>query len=163
MLPHVDDAIRALNTLGMPVVVISNQPGPAKGKFDLDELEAMTALMQARLRNGGARLDGVYYCLHHPNAIVEDFRIECDCRKPKPGLFLQASSDLGLDLTASYMVGDQWRDVAAGKAAGCETILVGANSDAMAVTTADHVQGDLPSAVTLILKLEAMNPAVRRR
>jgi len=163
MLPRVGPAIRTLNALGMPVVVVSNQPGPAKGKFGVDELEAMTALMKAQLEESDARVDGVYYCLHHPDAVVGAYRVTCNCRKPKPGLLVQASSELGLDLRSSYMVGDQSRDMLAGKAVGCKTILVGAAPDADAVTHADHVQRDLPSAVTLILELETLNPAARRR
>jgi len=111
LLPGVGAAIRALNEEAVPVVVVSNQPGIAKAKFDAGSLDAMTELMHVRLAEDGARLTSVYYCLHHPEAIRSEYRVACACRKPKPGLLLRAAAELGLDLNASYMVGDQERDI----------------------------------------------------
>jgi len=119
------EAIRRLNELGMKVVVVSNQPGIAKGKMTPQLFEEIRKKMKQLLREDGARLDAEYYCLHHPEAQVSRYRSICNCRKPKPGLILKAAEDLNLDLSGSYMVGDGLTDVIAGKAAGCRTILIG--------------------------------------
>jgi len=125
LLPDVAKAIRALNELCFKVVVISNQPGVAKGKMNHKLFKEIRLKMKRELDSEGARLDAEYYCLHHPDAVKEEYRVDCDCRKPKAGLFLKASSDLGLDLSQSYSVGDGLPDIKAGKAAGCMTILIG--------------------------------------
>jgi D-glycero-D-manno-heptose 1,7-bisphosphate phosphatase len=125
LLPGVGEAIRLINEMGLPAVVVSNQPGVAKGKYSLPILEAVTAKMYHQLSGSGARLDAVYYCLHHPEAEVEDYRFICDCRKPKSGLLRRAAEELSIDLEASYMIGDGLTDVLAGKAVGCTTIFVG--------------------------------------
>ena len=162
LLPGVGRAIRALNEEGFPVVVISNQPGIAKAKFESEHLDAMTELMHARLGEDRATLTSVYYCLHHPDAVRSEYKCDCECRKPKPGMLLRASQELGLDLRASYMIGDQRRDMIAGKAAGCTTVLVGA--DRLPPTPeADHVCADLYSAVALIRELANITPILARR
>src|ERR1700694_4685845 len=125
LLPGAAAAVRMLNGLGLPVVVISNQPGVAKGKFPAANLEAMTKRMKEALRDDQAELQGIYYCMHLPQAVVDDYRSLCDCRKPKPGLLVQAAKDMNLTLVGSYMGGDQPKDMAAGKAVGCTTVLVG--------------------------------------
>jgi D-glycero-D-manno-heptose 1,7-bisphosphate phosphatase len=125
LLPGAAAGIRKLNSLGLPVVVVSNQPGIAKGKSTHRHLEQTTKLMQICLRVDGASLDGVYYCLHHPQAVLDAYRANCRCRKPGPGLLESAASDLGLDLRRSYMVGDRSADIVAGKTCGCTTVLLG--------------------------------------
>lgn len=119
------EAIRALNDLGLPVVVVSNQPGVAKGKMTLALQEAITVKMRAKLAAAGAHLDGIYYCLHHPEASLPEYRVRCECRKPEPGLLLRAADELGISLSHSWMIGDGLTDVQAGKAAGCVTIWLG--------------------------------------
>jgi D-glycero-D-manno-heptose 1,7-bisphosphate phosphatase len=160
LLPGVAAAIRSLNEMRMPVVVVSNQPGIAKGKFDPEALNAMTRQMVASLAIEGAHLDGIYYCTHHPEAIVEDYRVVCECRKPKPGLLRKAADELAFRTGASFIVGDQLRDMAAGKSAGCTTIMVGA-TQATRPAEADHVCLDLPAAAALILELEKINPPLQ--
>jgi len=124
--PFVAGAVRALrDELGFKVIVISNQPGVSKKQFTLEELEKMNSKIRRALAKGGTRLDGEYYCLHHPEAIIKKYRVVCDCRKPKPGLLLRAAAENGLDLKKSYFVGDGLIDVEAGRRAGCRTILVG--------------------------------------
>jgi D-glycero-D-manno-heptose 1,7-bisphosphate phosphatase len=86
LVPGAGNAIRSLNDLGLPVVVVSNQPGIAKGKLCPDDLDAMTELMRHQLGETLAVIDGLYYCLHHPDAVNAEYRVVCDCRKPKPGL-----------------------------------------------------------------------------
>lgn len=125
LLPEVREAIRLVNDMGFLAVVVSNQPGIAKGKSTPSLLEAVTAKMERQLAEGGARLDGVYYCLHHPEAVLDRYRRVCECRKPKPGLLQQAAADLGIDLGRSYMIGDGLTDVQAGKSAGCTAVLLG--------------------------------------
>jgi len=124
--PFVGEAVRRIrDELGFKVIVISNQPGVAKGQFSLAELERMNKKIRIELAAHGTALDGEYYCLHHPQAIISKYRIVCECRKPKPGLLVRAAKEKNLLLPESYFVGDGLIDVKAGKKAGCKTILVG--------------------------------------
>lgn len=125
LLPGVPEAIRLINDMGFLAVVASNQPGIAKGKCTLAILEAVTEKMHRQLAERGARLDAVYYCLHHPEGLLGEYRVVCDCRKPKPGLLQRAAKELGVDLGSSYMIGDGLTDILAGKAVGCKTIFLG--------------------------------------
>jgi D-glycero-D-manno-heptose 1,7-bisphosphate phosphatase len=125
LLPGVPEAIRALNELGFKVAVVSNQPGIAKGKMTERLFAEIRSKMKNELEREGAHLDAEYYCFHHPDAVREEYKVNCDCRKPKPGLFVKASSELGLDPSRSFSVGDSLVDVKAGKAARFTTILIG--------------------------------------
>ena len=116
-LPQVPWALRTLKELGYATVVVSNQSGIARGMYSLADNEAVMQYLQGQLRAQGAALDGIYFCPHHPEAAVPQFRVDCDCRKPKPGMLLQAAADLELDLRASIMVGDHLTDLQAGAAA----------------------------------------------
>ncbi len=124
LLPRVGQAICLLNDAGLAVVVVSNQPVVAKAKTTHAELTRITETITDQIGEAGGVLDGIYYCLHHPDAVVEDLHGVCDCRKPAPGLLLQAARDLDLDLSQSFMVGDRMSDIQAGYAAGCTTVLV---------------------------------------
>jgi D-glycero-D-manno-heptose 1,7-bisphosphate phosphatase len=124
LLPGVGEAVKQINQMGFLAIVISNQPGVAKGKFTLDLLEATKQKMYQELAAYDAHLDAVYYCLHHPDAAVPAYRVKCDCRKPRPGLLLQASEEWGIALQDSYFVGDGISDIVAGHYAGCKTFLV---------------------------------------
>ena len=125
VLPRVPQAIRLLNDLGFRVVVTSNQPGIAKRHFEGDLLEKFENKLRRALASAGARIDAVYYCLHHPDASVKKYRMHCNCRKPAAGMLFQAADDLGLSLRDSYMIGDGLTDIEAGNAAGCQTIFIG--------------------------------------
>jgi len=125
VLPKVPEAIRLLNDSGLKVVVISNQPGVAKSKFTRDVLSDMDNKMTQELSAHGAHLDGIYYCLHHPEGTNGQYRCQCECRKPKPGMLIKAAKDLEIDLGQSFIVGDSLTDVEAGQNAGCRTILIG--------------------------------------
>ena len=125
LLEGVPEALRLLRSVGFLVVVVSNQPGIAKGKLTRLLLDAITEKMENGLRAGGVTMDGVYYCLHHPQAALEEFKVACECRKPKPGLLLRAAREMGIDLSGSYMIGDGLNDIQAGSAAGCRTIWIG--------------------------------------
>lgn len=125
ILPRVPQAIRRLNRLGFAVVIVSNQPGIAKRHFNAATLHRFDRKLHAGLRQAGAYVDAIYYCLHHPDAVIKRLRKRCQCRKPRPGLLIRASRDLGLCLSESYMVGDGITDIEAGSRAGCRTIFVG--------------------------------------
>lgn len=159
LLPGVASAIRRLNGLSLSVVLVSNQPGVAKGKFPAGNLDAMTNRMNAELGEELAVLDGVYYCMHHPEAVVADYREVCKCRKPKPGLLTQAAREMGLMLAGSYMVGDQPRDMIAGKSVGCTTLLVTSGVLPAKPGEADHLCRDLDAAAHLIAHLEGATVA----
>ena len=125
VLPDVPRAIRLLNDLGFVVVIASNQPGIAKSHFEPELIPKIERKMRTALRPAGARIDAAYYCLHHPEATVKKYRSNCGCRKPAPGLLIQAAKDLNLSLSDSYMIGDGLTDIEAGNAAGCATIFIG--------------------------------------
>lgn len=118
------DAVRLLNRGGYPVVIITNQSGVGRGMYEEEFVLRAHRVVDERVRAGGGRIDGYYYCPHHPDAEVERFRKDCDCRKPGPGMLRRAAADLGLDLSRSFTVGDKWTDVQAGVTAGGRGILV---------------------------------------
>src|SRR4051794_27335353 len=146
-----------LNRAGLPVVVVTNQSGVARGMFDALFVGETHRAIDARLRAGGARVDAYYYCPHHPDGRVAAYARRCDCRKPDRGMIDQASADLGLDPTQSFVVGDTWRDVKLGRAVGARSILVrtgkGAAHEAEAAerTSADAVVDNLAAAASWIL------------
>ena len=159
LLPGVTSAIAAVNRSGRLAIVISNQPGIARAKFSPAALQAITTRMHAELRTGGARLDAVYYCPHHPDGVVPDFAIRCTCRKPEPGLILQAGREFGVNLEDSFMIGDREKDIEAGQRAGCRTIKLSesasrtdkARAGIDANSQADWTVRSLPDAVALLL------------
>ena len=122
--PYTVDAIRALNQSGFAVVVVTNQSGVARGMYPESFVREAHRHIDERLAAGGARVDGYYYCPHHPEGSVEELRRDCECRKPRPGQIFQAAEELALDLQRSFMIGDRWKDIEAGRAAGVRTILV---------------------------------------
>src|SRR5262245_33342121 len=148
-------AIRRLNQAGVAAVMVTNQAGVARGYFPEAVLHEANARMCRELEAAGARLDGLYVCMHHPTEGQPPYRAECDCRKPRPGLIKRAATELGLDLGAAVMVGDKLSDVAAGHAAGTAGVLVLTGygrgeweyqRDAQPVNP-DHVAEDLLDAV----------------
>lgn len=129
LLPGVAEAVKKINESGYLAIVVTNQPVIARGEVTFEGLETIHNKMETLLGKEGAYLDGIYFCPHHPHSgyegEVKELKIECDCRKPKPGMLLKAVEDLNIDLSQSYMVGDGENDIKAGKAAGCKTVLVG--------------------------------------
>ncbi len=123
--PGAGEAIAELNRLGLLVMVVSNQPGVAKGKFTPSLLEQVTTKMHAEIAVRGGKLDAVYYCLHHPEAALPEYRVRCGCRKPRPGMLLQAAQDWDIELQNTYMIGDGVTDMEAGRAASTRTIFIG--------------------------------------
>jgi D-glycero-D-manno-heptose 1,7-bisphosphate phosphatase len=116
--------LKALSDAGYRLVVVSNQPGIALGYFSEGNLEEVGGKITGLLAALGVRLEGFYFCPHHPSGIIAAFSGRCLCRKPEPGLLLKAALDLGLDLASSWMIGDILDDVEAGRRAGCRTVLI---------------------------------------
>ena len=123
-IPGSIDAIKKLNEAGYKVVVITNQAGIARGLITEDMLQTIDKTLHKWILNGGAHLDGIYYCPHHPEHGVHPYKQDCECRKPHPGLIKRAHRDLDIDLSQSFMVGDKATDIQAGRRAGTKTILV---------------------------------------
>jgi D-glycero-D-manno-heptose 1,7-bisphosphate phosphatase len=160
LLPAVSEAIKEINNLGLLAIVISNQPGIAKGKFSKALLDAMTDKLHQELNSQDAKIDGVYYCLHHPDAELEEYRVNCTCRKPKPGLLEQAARDWNINLSASYLVGDGITDIMAGLAVGATCLYVGSRKEYIIDefhrngVEPDYIVGNLLVAAHLIRKIE---------
>ena len=125
LIPGVTEALKTLHNNGYLNILVSNQPGVAKRHMTAKNFELIRKKMNSELNKGGASLDGEYYCMHHPEAVVERYCIKCDCRKPLPGLLLRAAQEKNIDLKQSWLIGDNLSDIQAGKAAGCRTILIG--------------------------------------
>lgn len=128
LLPGAAEAIKRINASGYLVVVVTNQPVIARGEVTESELRTIHNKMETLLGAEGAFVDAIYYCPHHPHkgyaGEIPELKIDCDCRKPKPGMLLQAAQALHIDLSASWMIGDSESDLQAGLAAGCQTALV---------------------------------------
>jgi D-sedoheptulose 7-phosphate isomerase len=160
LLAGAGEAIAEFNRMGLLVVVVSNQPGIAKGRFSRSLLDATTQKMKDTVREWGGQIDAVYYCLHHPDAANSEYRASCDCRKPAPGMFIEAARDLDIDVARSYTVGDGVGDILAGEAAGTTTIFLSSNRsyvrnelDARGVKPHYHVES-LRDAVPIVKGLE---------
>lgn len=168
--------LRRLSEAGYRLVVVTNQSGVARGYFPEAALEGVREdLDRLILRASGARLAGFYYCPHHPEGVVPGYAIECDCRKPRPGMLLRAAKELDIDLSRSWMVGDVLNDVEAGRRAGCRTILINNGNETEwqkgPYREPDFLAGDLSQAAEIILAhgepgrsgapAEASRPATR--
>lgn len=157
VMPGVRDALQRLHSAAFALVVVTNQTIISRGVATEEEVDEA----HWRLREQLPEIDAFYVCPHHPNADVDRYRIECDCRKPRPGLLLRAAEELELDLARSWMVGDRISDIAAGARAGCRTVLVrtGAHLESPIVSPdpidpalrADREADDLPAAASAIL------------
>lgn len=158
LFPWTVDAIRALNQAGVPVVVVTNQAGVARGFFSEAFVQETHRYIAARLEAGGARVDAYYYCPHHPSGTVAAFARSCDCRKPGPGMINQAARDLDLDPARSFVVGDTWLDIGLARAVGARGILVRTGAGAAWEArpqdglAADAVVDNLAAAVSVILQ-----------
>jgi D-glycero-D-manno-heptose 1,7-bisphosphate phosphatase len=125
LLPYVGEALKILREKGFKLILVSNQPGIAKGHLNAEAFQKIRTKMIEDLAHEGASLDSDYYCFHHPESKIVEFRINCNCRKPEPGLILKAANEMYIDLATSWMIGDGLTDIQAGKEAGCKTILIG--------------------------------------
>jgi D,D-heptose 1,7-bisphosphate phosphatase len=128
LLNGVPEAIKKINSLGYLAIVITNQPVIARGDVDTQTLDLIHMKLETDLGTKGAYIDDLYYCPHHPDKGFEgekiEYKIDCDCRKPKPGMILKAAEKYNIDLSKSYMIGDHIRDVQCGKNAGCKSFFL---------------------------------------
>ncbi len=152
ILPGAAQAIRALNESGIPVIVVTNQSGVARGFFEEKTLSSIHERFKSLLKGLGATIDAIYYCPHHPEGIVEEYRMTCACRKPAPGLLLRAARDFGLDLRECYLVGDKPIDMETIHKVGGKGILVGSGKETPGDARPDYSAADITDAVTWILK-----------
>jgi D-glycero-D-manno-heptose 1,7-bisphosphate phosphatase len=127
------DAIKKINRRGFLAIVVTNQPVIARGEVDIETLNLIHMKMETDLGKNGAYIDDLFYCPHHPDRGFPgerpEYKIDCECRKPKPGMILAAAEKYNIDLSLSYMAGDDARDVKAGIAAGCVPVLLAGNSE----------------------------------
>ena len=155
--PWTVDAVRALNQAGLPVVVVTNQSGVARGYFTEAFVEETHRTLGATLAAGRARIAAYYYCPHHPDGVVAAYRQQCGCRKPGRALVDRAAQALNLDATQSFVVGDKWADVELARAVGARAILVRTGSGAVeerrprSGLSADAVVDNLAAAASWIL------------
>jgi D-glycero-D-manno-heptose 1,7-bisphosphate phosphatase len=155
LFPATFDAIRMINESGMKAVVVTNQSGIARGFFKEDFLETVHGRINELLGEVEAHIDRFYYCPHHPIHGKEPFKMTCECRKPKPGLLLQAAEELDIDLSQSYVIGDMPKDMEAGHNAGVKkAILVktGYGENVVRADMADFIARDVFEAVKWIMK-----------
>src|SRR6185503_16606407 len=156
--PYSIDAVRSLNRANLTVVIVTNQAGVARGIFKEAFVAEAHQHITGRLSAGGARVDGFYYCSHHPEAAIEQYRKSCDCRKPQPGLLRQAAHELDHALDRSFVVGDRWHDLEAGQRVGARGVLVrtgyGKTEEASpkAHVTPSAIVGNVMEAVSWILR-----------
>jgi D-glycero-D-manno-heptose 1,7-bisphosphate phosphatase len=164
LIPGSAAAIRKLNDAGLLAVLVTNQAGVARGYFEVSLVHVVHERLEALLdEEAGARLDGIYFCPHHPDVGQPHWRLECNCRKPRPGMLLQAATDLDIDLARSWLVSDHIKDVNMARAAGLTGVMVRTGYGAGLLeyhaykwtTRPHHVTEDLAAAVDLILKLES--------
>ena len=151
LLHDVAQAIKHINESDYLCIVVTNQPMIAKGFISFEDLEMINKKMETVLGKEGAYLDGFYFCPHHPEkgfiGEVSELKIDCFCRKPKPGMLLKACEDFNIDLNCSWMIGDSPADMSAGKNAGCKTIMIGDHL----YQDADYLRSDLLDAVQFII------------
>lgn len=157
LLPGAAAAVRRLNRTGYVTAVVTNQPFVARGDISEDELELIHARLERELAVGGAYVDAIYHCPHHPHAGYPgerpELKIVCPCRKPAPGMLMTAAEEYHLDLSRSWMIGDRAADVGAGRQAGAHTVLLLTERDELARETPDYVAGDLVEATSFILDI----------
>lgn len=152
ILPRVPQALKLLNDFKVPAIVVSNQPTVARGWITENGVEKIHRKIQKILLKDKAKVDGFYYCPHHPNANLPKYRIVCSCRKPNTGLFKEAARKWGIDIKKSYVVGDSFREIEAAKNLGCKSIAVRCGTSEFVDSNPDHEVEDLYEAVKLILK-----------
>jgi D-glycero-D-manno-heptose 1,7-bisphosphate phosphatase len=154
LLPDVGPALKELAAAGYLLVGVSNQPAAAKGKVALEELLSVQERVVDLLAAEGVHFERFNLCLHHPQGTVEGLRGPCDCRKPAPGMLLEAAEELSVDLSTSWMIGDSDTDIGAGRNAGVRTVLVeyqGSSHKRSGVSQASFRSFDLKGAIRTIL------------
>ncbi len=154
LIDGVAEAIKRINESGYLAIVITNQPVIARGEVTVSYLNLIHQKMETLLGQEGAYIDALYYCPHHPDKGFEgeipELKIDCDCRKPKPGMLVKAAHDFNISLEDSWMIGDGKNDVKAGQAAGCKTVLI--KGESTEVCTPVIVADSLRSAIEMIVQ-----------
>lgn len=150
-LPGAAEAIRKLNEGGYKAVVVTNQAGVARGYFTEQDVKEVNEFIRESLAENGAVLDRFYYCPHHVDGIIEEYRKDCGNRKPNPGMIRQAARDMDIELSGSWTIGDNESDIEAGRRAGCRTVLL---SRKQVETNADFIAPGLPEAAGIVLEQE---------
>ncbi len=123
------EAIKYAHDKGYLVIIVTNQSGVARGYFGEDDVKALHKFINDELQKINTKIDAFYYCPHHPEAVVEKYKVECNCRKPKSGMILQAAKDNNIDLSSSWVFGDKERDILAGKNAGVKGAIFNSEDD----------------------------------
>lgn len=155
---NIGQGLRDLQQAGFRLVIITNQSGLARGYFTLADLQRMHNYLISELEQEGVQLDAIYHCPHHPEGIIPELAIRCKCRKPQPGMLLQAAVDLNLDLEYSWFIGDILDDVEAGNRAGCRTILVDLGTESIPeqqIRCPEFVASDTQHALQMIIAIES--------
>ncbi len=156
LLPGCVEALQRLQRAGYDLIVISNQAGLAKGLFSRKDLETAERYLTALLASSSIAISAFYYCPHLPGAARAEYARACDCRKPKPGLVLQAARDHNIDLLHSWFIGDILNDVEAGRRAGCRTILINNGNETewklSSIRAPHHIVRDLQEAADIICR-----------
>jgi|SRR5579884_1499702 len=157
LMPGSVEGLQALHGAGFRLVVISNQSGVARGYFAESALHAVAEHLRKLLAEAGVPLAGFYYCPHHPDGTVPAYTQPCSCRKPAPGLILQAAEELGINLEQSWFIGDILNDIEAGRRAGCRAILLDNGHETEwlggSLREPHHTVRDLAEAARTILEL----------
>ena len=155
-IPGMFEALRLAQKAKYKLVIITNQAGIAKQKFKEEQYYQLMEWMKEQLAVQHIQIDGIYYCPHHPQALMGQYKQVCDCRKPQPGMILQAAQEMNIDLSKSFVIGDKTSDILAGKKAGCKTILVRTGyggKDEVSLAEPEFTADDLLAAVKIILNI----------
>lgn len=153
-LPEVFDALKNAQKAGYLLFLVSNQPDIAKGKMKMEKFQEIHKRFDEVLKSNEIYFKEYYYCFHHPNGIVSEYSIDCECRKPKPGSLLKAAKDYNVDLLKSWMIGDKDRDIECGHNAGVRTIAIEEplTEYARKNINPDYRTKNLKEAIEIILK-----------
>ena len=157
--PFAARAVRLVNQAGLLAIVVTNQSGVGRGLFAESAVRRVHRQLTRRIEAGGGRLDAIFYCPHHPEALVERYRVACSCRKPAPGLLEAAAAQFGIDLTKSFVVGDRFVDITAARRVGARSVLVLTgvgrkeleDEESNGVAQPDHVAENVYEAVRWVL------------
>jgi D-glycero-D-manno-heptose 1,7-bisphosphate phosphatase len=152
----VTDALKKIKQHNYLLIVISNQSGIAKGLFTERDLEPVKTKIQELLHPADIQIDEFYFCPHHPDGVMKEYTTACTCRKPEPGMILQAAVDFNIDLTSSWMIGDILHDIEAGNKAGCKTILIDYGNETQWITNEmrwpSYIVNGMDEAAAIILE-----------
>ncbi|GAB1542421.1 HAD family hydrolase [Scytonema sp. NUACC21] len=153
------EGLLLLQKLRYKLIVITNQSGVARGYFPESALVGVEKQLRQLLGEAGINLAGFYYCPHHPNGVVPEFAIDCDCRKPAPGLLLRAARSGNIDMDSSWFIGDILNDVEAGNRAGCKTMLINNGNETewelSPLRSPDFIVNNLAEAAHMIFSVDS--------